>query len=157
MEQSTTWEANRFSATQEIPCILWNLKVHYHIHKSLSPVHVLSQINPVHAPIPISWRSILMLSSHLCLGLPSGVFFNICFSKYEVIEFMVCTVTKETVNSHPGFPTKTLYAPFLSPHTCYIPCPSHSQFDHPNNIWRSRDHYAPCYPVFSTPLLPCLS
>ena len=32
MEQSTSWEANWFPASQEIPCILWNPKVHYHIH-----------------------------------------------------------------------------------------------------------------------------
>jgi len=28
MEHSLSWEANRFSASQEIPCILWNPKVH---------------------------------------------------------------------------------------------------------------------------------
>ena len=33
-------------------------------------------------------------------------------------------------------PTKTLYAPLLSPHMCYMPHPSHSsQSDHSNNIW----------------------
>jgi len=32
MEQSPSWEANQFSASQEIPCILWNLKVHHRIH-----------------------------------------------------------------------------------------------------------------------------
>ena len=50
MKQSPSWEANRFSANQEISHILWNLKVHYHIQKYLPPVPILSQIDPVHAP-----------------------------------------------------------------------------------------------------------
>ena len=28
MEQSPSWESNRFSRSQEIPCVLWNPKVH---------------------------------------------------------------------------------------------------------------------------------
>ena len=59
-------------------------------------------------PHPTSWISILILSSHLLLGLQSGLFPS-------------------------GFPTKTLYKPLL--HTLYMPCPSHSsRFYHPNNI-----------------------
>jgi hypothetical protein len=54
MEPGRSWEANQFSAGQEIPHILWNPKVHYHIYKSLPPVLILSQINPIHAPIPLS-------------------------------------------------------------------------------------------------------
>jgi len=88
-EQSPSWEANWFAASQEIPRILWNPKVHYCIHKCLPPVSILSQINPVHAPQPTSWRSILILSFHLLLVLPSGLF-------------------------HSDFPTKTLYTPLLS-------------------------------------------
>jgi hypothetical protein len=69
MEQIPSWEANRSSASKEILHILWNQKVQYHIHKHLPSVPVLSQISPVTALHPTSSRSVLVLFSHLSLGL----------------------------------------------------------------------------------------
>jgi len=70
--------------------------------------HWASSIQSI-PPHPTYWRSILILSSHLRLCLPSGLFLS-------------------------GFPTKTLYTSLFSPHTRYMPRPSNSRFYHPNNI-----------------------
>ena len=50
MGHSLSWRTNGFSASQEIPRILWKLKVHYRVYKGPPPVPTLSQINPVHVP-----------------------------------------------------------------------------------------------------------
>ena len=128
--QHSPWEANRFSSSQEIPQIWWNLKVHYSTYKCSPPVPTLSQIKLIHAPHSTSWRSILILSSHLRLGFPSGILPS-------------------------AFSTKTLYTPFLSPMCATFP--STSLFSIWSPKWylvRSWDHEALHYLVFSIPMLP---
>ena len=75
---------------KKFPAFLSNPKVHYRTHKRPPSVPILCQPNPVHIPTSHLRRSILILSTHLRLGLPSDLFPS-------------------------GFPTKTLYAPLSSP------------------------------------------
>ena len=50
MVQSPSWAANWFAASQEIPRISRNPKVHYRTHKHPPTVSILGQPNPVHMP-----------------------------------------------------------------------------------------------------------
>ena len=76
MVQRPSWDANWFAASQEIPRILWNPKVHYCTQKRPPAVPILGQPNQSTNPHPTSWRTILILSTHLRLGLPSGLFLS---------------------------------------------------------------------------------
>jgi len=97
MEQSPFREVCSRAASQEILSPLWNPKVHYRVHNSAPLLTNLSHMHPVHNFPPFSLRSILILSSHLCLRLPSGLFRSV-------------------------FPTKILYAFIISPMraTCLV-------------------------------------
>ena len=48
--QSPSWAANWFAASQEIPRISRNPKVHYRTYNRPPPVSILGQPNPVHIP-----------------------------------------------------------------------------------------------------------
>jgi hypothetical protein len=110
MQQSPPSEANRFAASQEIPRILWNPKVHYRIHKYPPPVPILNQLDPLHTPTSYS------LKIHLNVILLSTP------------ESPKWSLSLRFPHQHPVY-TSPL------PQTRYMPRPSHSsRFYHPHNI-----------------------
>ena len=96
--QCSSWEANWFAASQEIPRISQNPKVHYRTHKRPPSVSILDQPNPVHIPTSHLLEIHPNISTRLRLGLPSGLLPS-------------------------GFHTKTLYTPLYSP--IRATCPAH--------------------------------
>jgi len=64
MVQSPSCEANWFAASEEIPRISRNLKVHYRTHKRPPPISILGRPNPVHVTFQVS------IFIHLCLLRP---------------------------------------------------------------------------------------
>ena len=104
--QRSPWEANRFSASQEIPRILWNPKFHYRSYKSPLSLPILSQFDPVRTPT----SHFLMIHLNIILSSTPGSLKWSPFLRFP--------------HQNPVYP-----------HTCYTPRPSnYSRFYHPNNI-----------------------
>ena len=98
MVQSPSWAVNWFAASQEIPRISRNPKVHYRTHKRPPSVSILGQPNPVHIP-----------TSHLLEIYPNIIHPSTFRSPHWFLPS--------------GFPTKTLYTPLSSP--IRDTCPAH--------------------------------
>jgi hypothetical protein len=89
MEMSPSWETASPVVTQEFPNILWNPKVHYRVHKSLP----LSQINPVHNTPSITLKSILIIFTHLRVGLPQSLSFWLSKQINPSMSEVVCNIS----------------------------------------------------------------
>ena len=108
MMQSTSWEANWFAASQKIPRISRNPKVHYRTHKSPPPIPILGQPNPVHIP-----------TSHLLEIHPNII--HPSTPRYPQWSLSLRFSHQDPIH------------PLLLTHTCHMPSPSHSsRFCHPH-------------------------
>ena len=100
MVQSPSREADWFAASQEIPRISRNPKVHYRTHKRPPPVRILGQPSPVHIP-----------TSHLLEIHP-----NIIHP----------STPRSPSGSFPPVSPQRPHTPPLLTHTRHMPSPSHS-------------------------------
>ena len=73
LEHSPSREANRSLSNEEIPRILWDLKVQGRIQKRPPPVFIMSQSIQSMPPHLTSWMFTLILSSYLRLGVRNGL------------------------------------------------------------------------------------
>ena len=112
MQHSPSWVANRFTAGQEIPHILWNPKVHYSIHKCPPTLPILSQLNSVHNPTSH------FLKIHLIITFPSK-----SGSPKWSLYFRF-------PHQNPVYASTVLHTPYM-PH----PSSHSSRFYNRNNIW----------------------
>jgi len=125
MEHSPSWEANRFAASEEILRILWNPKVHCHIHKCPPTFPILSHLDPIHTPTSH------FLKIHLNIILPSAP------GSPQWSLFL-------------RFPHQNHVHIFPLPHTCHMPRPSHfSWFYHLHNVYI----YIYIYPHIHNPVI----
>ena len=120
-----------FSASQEIPHILLNPKVHYHIHKCLLPIPILSQLSPVHTPtshFPKINLNIILLSVPGCPQWSLSLRFPhqnpvhasplpicaTCPAYLILLDFITCTILGEQYSSLSSSLCSFLHSPVTS-------------------------------------------
>jgi hypothetical protein len=153
MVWNPSWESNWFAASQEIPSISWNQKVHYCTHKRPPTVSILAQPNPVHIST---------------------------FHLLEIRRNIIHPSTPRSPHWSPSlrFPHQdTIHSPLLT-HKRHMPIPSNSsRCYHPHNIWWEvqiiyllvmqsplfprylvppRSKYSPQHPILKHPQFPFL-
>lgn len=98
------------SCTEENPCLVWNQKVHYHVHKSPPWVTTMSQMNLLYN------LQIYFPKIHFTI-----IILSMCRSSEWSLHFRL-------------FNQNFVHIHHLS-HPCYMICSSHPPWFHPHNIW----------------------
>ena len=130
MVQSPSWDANWFAASQEIPRISRNPKVHYRTHKCPPPVPILGQPNPVH-----------IHTSHLLENHPNIIHPSTSRSPQ-------CSLSLRFPHQDPLHPPLLTHTPHAQPISFF-------SILSPAQYWvRSTNHSAPRYAISSIPPIP---
>jgi hypothetical protein len=129
MKQSPSSGTNKSTTSHRIHHILWNLDVHYCIHKTRPPVPIPSHINLVHFLPPSH-----ILKIHFNIILPSTS------KSFKSLSLRLPHQNPAWISTCPS--------------PCHMPHPSHSSWsDHLKNTWSGLEIMSPHYAVLSTSLL----
>jgi len=119
MEQRPSWEANSHSTSQEIPLLLWNLKVCY-VHKIPVLHPIQGHMHPLHTFPPCFPKN---YSNTIVPSIPRSYEWSIPFR----------------------FSDQNFVCISCLPHAC-LPCPSHSPWFHHHGLtdtdWFNSHHSA---------------
>ena len=147
MVQSPSWAANWFAASQEIPRISPNPKVHYRTLKRPPPVSILDQPNPVHIPtshlleiqpniihpsMPRSpqWSLSLQFSHQDPIHPLSSPIRATCPAQLILLDFITCTILGEEFKSFSSSLCNLLHSRYLVPPRSKY-SPQHQVLKHP--------------------------
>jgi hypothetical protein len=129
-QQNPNREAKSSSLSQLIPWSKWSTKANWRLERVGSCPYPEPHQSSARLFRPVSQISILLLSSHLRLVLPSGLFPS-------------------------GFPIKTLYTPLLCPYVLHAsPISNRPMWSPEWYLVNSKNHEDPQCVIFSIPLLP---